>query len=245
MRAPLLWLLLLCLALPGRSQTLEGTRAEREAWKKEKQALAKQLSEKVFAVVEFHEATLPECVEWLKKQGVKIEISPEIDANSGLVVDPSPERANVPLERPGTLQQCVTLSVRDVSALEVVRYVTNLANVRYEFKGGRVILRPFDLGCQETYLQIWENVPANFFKDAGDAKLAPPEKPPPQGERNVAKTFQNKGLQFPGWTFALYSPESKKLIVRHHSREVIEQIDDLLAAFTEQEGLDGEKASER
>lgn len=239
MRTSLLWFVLLGLALPAWSQTLEGTRAEREVWKKEKQALAKQLSETVFPSVEFHEATLPECVEWLKKQGVKIEISPEIDANSGLVVDPSPERANVPLERPGTLQQPVTLSLKDVSALQVIQYVSNLANVRYELKGGRVTLRPFDLGCQETYLQIWQKVPADFFKDAGE------EKPAPSGVRNVVKTFQNKGLQFQAWTFALYAPESKTLSVRHHSREVIEQIDDLLAAFTEQEGLEEEKGGKR
>ena len=68
-----------------------------------------------------------------------------------------------------------------------------------------------------------------------DAKLAP------QGVRNVVKTFQNKGLQFQAWTFALYAPESKALTVRHDSREVIEQIDDLLAAFTEQSGVEGKQ----
>lgn len=217
------------LALSGWSQTLEGTRAEREAWKKEGHALAVELSKKEFPIVEFKEATLAECVHWLKAQGIGIEMSPEFDAPAGGAAEAG---GNAPASAR------VTLSLKNVPALEVIKCVANLANAQYRLRAGKVLLQPMETGCHEVYSQNWEGVPAEFFRGAPEVKT-------PQGYRNVVGAFQRRGFQFPEWAFALYSPDSKTLLVRHSSKEVIEKIDDLLADFAERTGDEGKSGTKR
>jgi hypothetical protein len=210
MRSMLAWVLILVVSVSVRGQTLEGTREEREARKKEARGLKEKLKELVFPKVEFKEVRLSECVKWLKAQGVELEVSPDFN-----VEDAGIQLANGEVLRP--LDTKITLTLKEVPALEVIKYVTNLANVKYELKGGKVVVAPLgtELGF-EAFLQEW-TVPPSFF----GAPL----------EKNQAPFFEGKGVIFYEGNFAVYSAGTQQLIVKHGDRQIIELIDDWIAEF--------------
>ena len=87
----------------------------------------------IFPRVEFREASLQEIAQFLNKVskdldpekiGVEIQVTPE-----GLVAADKTK---------------ITLTLNNVPQIEIVKYVTNLANLRYTIETSKIVLQPLD-----------------------------------------------------------------------------------------------------
>jgi hypothetical protein len=87
----------------------------------------------IFPRVEFREASLQEIAHFLSKKskdldpekiGVEIQITPE-----GLAAADKTK---------------ITLSLNNVPQIEIVKYVTNLANLRYTLETSKIVLQPLN-----------------------------------------------------------------------------------------------------
>jgi hypothetical protein len=86
-----------------------------------KEEITTQFTKKVFPKVAFKEASPTECIAWLKKQGLPLETTPDFGR----------ETENVK----------ITLTLNNVPALEVLKYLTNLSNTRFEVMDSHVLVR--------------------------------------------------------------------------------------------------------
>jgi|GEM_PF-5107603 len=87
-----------------------------------RQQLAATLQAKTFPEVVFQEQTLASCVAWMKKQGLPVELS------AGAIED--------------TKQTRLTLTLHNVPAIELLKYVTNLTNTKYLIEDSKVTIQP-------------------------------------------------------------------------------------------------------
>jgi len=212
-------------AMPTPAQSLEPTRAERAARKE----FMAQLRQKFFPLVEFKDATLAECVGWLKKQGVAVEIAPELETNPAAKLG-----ASDAAQRP---EQLVTLTVRGVPASEVIKYVANLTITNYEVKNGKLQFVPIGSATQCSYLESWGGIPLAFFEGRAAKIAANRERAVTvQKPSELQAFFEKKGIPFQDWEWALYSTEEQQLVVKFGMEEKIERIDDLIADFEKKHG---------
>jgi hypothetical protein len=116
MKTLALMLLVVTLLLPLPAQ--EASEASGKTTKKE---ITAQFTKKVFPKVSFKEASPTECMAWLKKQGLPLEMTPDFEK----------ETAGVK----------VTLTLNNVPAMEVLKYVTNLSSTRFEVMDSHVLVR--------------------------------------------------------------------------------------------------------
>jgi hypothetical protein len=88
-----------------------------------------QALKKVFPSVSFENLKMSACVDWLKKQGVPVEMSPAAVES--------------------TKDTTVTLELNNVPALEVLKYITNLTNTKFSTAGGKVTIYPLTIGTEK------------------------------------------------------------------------------------------------
>jgi hypothetical protein len=93
--------------------------------------LARRAEKLIMPEVEFHEATVPEIVTFLNKA----------------TKDLDPLKIGVPLElSPAALAEAkntrITLTLKNVPVIEVIKYVTNLGNLRYAIEKDKVLISP-------------------------------------------------------------------------------------------------------
>jgi general secretion pathway protein D len=178
----------------------------------------------VFPTVSFQGATIDEAIEFLRLK------SRDLDT-----MEKNPERRGVNIivragDQPVTNQ--ITLDLKEVPMSEALRYITELAGMKYKIDSFAVIVVPIsDLG-NEMYTEIFR-VPPDFLTaqgaaDAGGGAAAAPADPfaagggaaPAAGaaliRRKTAKQIlEEAGIPFPEGSSANFIASSSQLVVRN------------------------------
>jgi hypothetical protein len=121
----------------------------------------------------------------------------------------------------------VTLKLSDVPMLEVIRYVSNLANLRYRIDASSVSLAPLGSLSEELLIKEWK-VPPELLR-GGDG-ISDTTSLGVQGNASAgAKDFlAASGVSFGQGAFAMYSPASGTLVVKG-TQDQLDLIDRIIA----------------
>jgi general secretion pathway protein D len=220
--------------------------------------------------VEFKDATIREAVEFLKrksfeldttetdpaKKGVNIVVKLEQGGGGGAVPAPAlPEAPAIPglptatttAEAPVTAgispaDARITISLANVPLAEALRYVTDLANLKYKVERYAVSIVPRSANIETLITKEYKVRPGFISRVAGgggggDALAPTAPADATKGGSSIAGRMDAKefltasGVNFPQGATATYMPTSSRLIVRN-TRENLDLIDTLVEADT-------------
>jgi hypothetical protein len=117
--------------------------------------------------------------------------------------------------------QLVTLKLSKVPAIETVKYVCSLANLKYTITDSGVTVSPIGVSTEEMYIKEWRVSPEVLERLKGDSSGAAP-----------AGFLAARGTTFSQGAFAMYSPASGTLIVKN-SPDQLERIEAMIASVSE------------
>ena len=138
----------------------------------------------------------------------------------------------------GTADTRVTLSLTNVPLIEALRYLTELAGLKYKIEPYAVSIVPITENTTDLVTKKYR-VPPGFIpaSSATGTEMAPAPGAPREevletriGSRtNALEYLQSQGVTFPSGAFAQYVPASSELIVRN-TPDAIDLIDSLVDA---------------
>jgi hypothetical protein len=108
---------LLLLALCGSLHSLEPAAGSKPLPKKE---LTAELEKKIIPKLQLKEASVAEVVMFMKKLGIPVQATAEFERQ--------------------TVDTKITLTLNKVPAMEVLKYVTNLSDTKFQVMDGKVLL---------------------------------------------------------------------------------------------------------
>ncbi|GAT35391.1 general secretion pathway protein D [Terrimicrobium sacchariphilum] len=172
------------------------------------------------------------------KRGVNIVLklnpsspAPAADATA------APAEGAAPTPAPVTADSKITLSLSNVPLIEALRYLTELAGLKFKIEQYAVSIVPLSENIDDLVTKEYR-VPAGFIPaSAGSSDSTPSagriaanvndSKLP--GRQNAMDYLQKEGVQFPPGAFAQYTPAGSRLIVRN-TPDAIDFIDSLVDA---------------
>lgn len=181
--------------------------------------LTKKMQQIVFPSVQFAGATIDEAIEFLRVK------SRDLDA---FETDPAKKGVNIILkagETPVSAQ--ISLDLKDVPMVEALRYVTELAGMKYKVEPFAVLVVPVSDTTTERYTRSYR-VPPDFLSSTGGAPPAAAAAPADPFAAGGAATaggsglsarataidiLKAQGIPFPDGTSALFNPVTSQLIV--------------------------------
>ncbi len=220
-------------------------------------AIVSKLTNIKFPKIDFRDSTVREAIEFLvtksksldeKGEGVNIVLRLG-DEGGGAAPAPAapapPPAAGIPgLEAPaaggipvlpgggggGGGSTRITLTLNNVPLIEVIKYITNLANLKYKIEPYAVNIVPIGTQTDELFVKQWK-VPPSLFQSAGGGAAAPAAggagglgAPPAAGglegagtggQSNAKDYFSAQGVTFGQGAVALYSKTTSTLIVKN------------------------------
>jgi general secretion pathway protein D len=143
----------------------------------------------------------------------------------------------------------ITLTLANVPLIEVIKYITNLANLKYKIEPFAVSIVPLGTSTEELYIKEWK-VPPSLLRGtpgggAGQA-LGGGGLPPTgldtglgaggglAGTSNAKDFLAASGVTFGQGAFAMYSPASSTLVVKNTQDQL-----DLVERIIEIQGVEG------
>ncbi|MCB1226066.1 MAG: tetratricopeptide repeat protein [Verrucomicrobiales bacterium] len=188
----------------------------------------------IFPNVQFSGASIEEAVEFLRVK------SKDLDDQE---TDPAKKGVNIILKTGDTpITSSISIDLSDVPMSEALRYITELAGMKYKVEAHAVIVVPVsDMGT-EMYQRIYR-VPPDFLSvGGGSAEAAPaasndPFAQPSGGGAGASQLIQRKsaleilrdqGIAFPEGASAVFNKVTSQLIVRNTQPNL-----DLIEAFVE------------
>ncbi len=211
------------------------------------EATMAKLSRIMIPRIDLRDTTVREAVEFLKQRSRELDTSTDDPqgkrgVNIVLKLNPSqPDLTVPPAEGPtpvgGTADTRVTLSLTNVPVIEALRYLTELAGLKYKIEPYAVSIVPITENTTDLLTKKYR-VPPGFIP-AGPVTGAEIPSPgatrdevlePRIGSRtNALEYLQSQGVTFPPGAFAQYVPASSELIVRN-TPDAIDLIDSLVDA---------------
>jgi general secretion pathway protein D len=212
------------------------------------EATMAKLNRIIIPRIDLRDTTVREAVEFLKQRSRELDTSTDDPqgkrgVNIVLKLLPSqPDLALPPAEGPtppvgGTADTRVTLSLTNVPLIEALRYLTELAGLKYKIEPYAVSIVPITENTTDLVTKKYR-VPPGFIPAA---PVAGAEIPAPGTARdevleprigsrtNALEYLQSQGVTFPSGAFAQYVPVSSELIVRN-TPDAIDLIDSLVDA---------------
>ncbi len=133
-------------------------------------------------------------------------------------VAPSPEPAGVP----GV--PTITLNLRRISLMEAIRYITEVAGLRYRIEDNVVVITPAgiaDVGrvitrlypVQPSFLDVVQEREGDAPPATGFGEFGARRTPTPGRGADVKSFFEGAGVPFPAGTSITYNPTISQLIV--------------------------------
>ena len=218
-------------------------------------AISKKLNSINFPKINFTDSTVREAIEFLVKkskdldpegQGVNIVLKLPEEGGAGPAPAPAPGPAAVPgipgldpvpggggvvpgvPAAGGGSGTRITLTLANVPLLEVIKYITNLANLKYKIDPYAVTIVPLGTSTDELVIKEWK-VPPSFLRGApgggGGPGLGAVGGPPAGGAAasggGLATTSSARdfliaqGVVFGAGAFAMYSTQSSTLVVKN------------------------------
>jgi type II secretory pathway component GspD/PulD (secretin)/tetratricopeptide (TPR) repeat protein len=231
----------------GRSTTTE---AQARGGIRGTEATMAKLNRIIIPRIDLRDTTVREAVEFLKQRSRELDTSTEVPqekrgVNIFLKLAPSPDMtAAPPVEGAapiapvgGTADTRITLSLTNVPLIEALRYLTELAGLKYKIEPYAVSIVPITEITTELVTKKYR-VPPGFIPTS----VSPPEVTPSPGaapieapesrigtRTNALEYLQSQGVSFPSGAFAQYVPASSELIVRN-TPDAIDLIDSLVDA---------------
>jgi len=168
--------------------------------------------------VKLQGASVEEAIEFLRRNGRDLD---QVESN------PARKGINIILKSGETPSNAkITLDLKDVPMEEALRYVTELAGMKYKVENNAVVIVPVTESTTEQYTRIYK-VPPDFLtlgdavSSAGaapaDPFAAPAEKPTSAlaMRRSAKDILQAQGIPFPEGASAVYNPVTSQLIVKN------------------------------
>jgi len=238
----------------GRSSTAD---AQNRGGVRGTEQMTVKLNRIIIPKIDLHDTTVREAVEFLKQQSKNLDntttnpqekrgvnIVLKLDSNPAPATTPDP---NAPAPAEGTAAAApvggnadtpITLSLSNVPLIEALRYLTELANLKFKIEPYAVSIVPITENTTDLVTKEYR-VPPGFIPtdtpSSGDTS-------PSAGADNVSATtvhigsrqdalayLQKEGIAFPAGSFAQYVPAGSKLIVRN-TPDAIDLIDILVDA---------------
>jgi general secretion pathway protein D len=236
----------------GRSTTTE---AQARVGIRGTEATMAKLNRIIIPRIDLRDATVREAVEFLKQRSRELDTSTEEQEKRGVNIFlklaapapvPAPDlSAAPPIEGStalppvgGSADTKVTLSLTNVPLIEALRYLTELAGLKYKIEPYAVSIVPITENTTELVTKKYR-VPPGFIPTSATtgAEIIPaPGSPRSEvtesriGSRtNALDYLQSQGVSFPSGAFAQYVPASSELIVRN-TPDAIDLIDSLVDA---------------
>lgn len=183
----------------------------------------------------FNEVDVADAVRFLNEQSRALD--PE-RKGINFVLKVNPTSPATPAEGeaapPPSVQRTLTLNLRQVPLIEVLRFITNLTNLQFKVEEYAVFIFP---STETSDVQVVRSfsVPPNFFTvtpratgEVGATGAATVE----FVTADVKSELEQKGVKFPAGSSAAYLPRSAKLIVRN-TLDQINLIAQLLAEVSD------------
>ncbi len=192
--------------------------------------------------VSFDEATVQEAVDFLRIKSKEMDIQTANPEEKGvnILIKESPG-GSIGGEGAGggsIANRRITLSLSDVPLGEALKYVTDLASLRFRVEPYAVVVVPNTDNNLEFYTRVFR-VPPTFLTSAGaDDGAAADNDPfaadtaPASGiskRKTAIEVLSAAGVTFPEGASAYYNPATSQLIVKNTASNV-----DLISSFVEQ-----------
>ncbi|MDZ4288354.1 MAG: STN domain-containing protein, partial [Prosthecobacter sp.] len=157
----------------------------------------------VIPQVQFNDATLEEAIEFLRVKSRDLDTDGMDSAQRGvnlLVKDgDTPVRARI------------SLNLKDVPLGEALRYVTELAGMKYKVEPYAVVVVPVSDTTMERYTRGYR-LPPNFLSSTAGA-AGPSTDTGLKRQPTAIDTLKAQGIPFPEGTSAVFNPVTSQLIV--------------------------------
>jgi general secretion pathway protein D len=214
------------------------------------EAIMAKLNRIIIPRIDLRDTTVREAVEFLKQRSRELDTSTDIPQDKrgvnivlklhpsqpDLTAPPIPEGTPAPVG--GTADTRITLSLTNVPLIEALRYLTELAGLKYKIEPYAVSIVPITETTTDLVTKKYR-VPPGFIpatQAAGPEGVPAPGAPREEvlesriGTRtNALEYLQSQGVTFPSGAFAQYVPASSELIVRN-TPDAIDLIDSLVDA---------------
>lgn len=202
--------------------------------------LTRKMQEIVFPSVQFAGASIEEAVEFLRVKSADLDL---------VETDPSKKGVNIILKAgDAPVTASISLDLKDVPMVEALRYVTELAGMKYKVEPYAVLIVPGSETTVEQFTRIYKVGP-DFLSlggsGGGDAAAAPTNpfdtgastSTSTLGTRQTAmQILQGQGIAFPDGASAVFNRVSSQLIVKNTQPNL-----DLVEAFVEATRNEGPK----
>ncbi|MFO1482278.1 MAG: Amuc_1098 family type IV pilus outer membrane protein [Verrucomicrobiaceae bacterium] len=197
--------------------------------------LTEKMNRIIFPTVQFQGATIEEAIEYLRVKSRDLDNSPDSSGVKGVNIilrqGDAPSNASI------------SLDLKDVPMSEALRYVTELAQMKYKVEAHAVLVVPLSEDASQQYTRSYR-VPPDFLSigggdGGGAAAPAAPADPFAAGApaaggagliaRKTAKQIlEAQGITFPDGSSASFNPATSQLVVRNTQPNL-----DLVEAFVD------------
>ncbi|MFN0074864.1 MAG: Amuc_1098 family type IV pilus outer membrane protein [Prosthecobacter sp.] len=199
--------------------------------------LTEKMNKIIFPTVQFQGATIEEAIEYLRIKSRDLDTFTDASGVKGVNIilrtGDAPSNASI------------SLDLKDVPMSEALRYVTELAQMKFKVEAHAVLVVPLSENASEQYTRSYR-VPPDFLSSGGGdvgggAAPAAPADPFAAGggaaagggggliARKTAKQIlEGSGITFPEGSSASYNPATSQLVVRNTQPNL-----DLVEAFVE------------
>jgi general secretion pathway protein D len=217
------------------------------------EATMAKLNRIIIPRIDLRDTTVREAVEFLKQRSRELDSSTEnpqekrgVNIFLKLRSAPSPDMtAAPPVEGAaalapigGTADTRITLSLTNVPLIEALRYLTELAGLKYKIEPYAVSIVPITEITTDLVTKKYRVPPGFIPASAAAGTEVTPSPGAPRAEvtetrigsrTNALDYLQSQGVSFPSGAFAQYVPASSELIVRN-TPDAIDLIDSLVDA---------------
>ena len=201
-----------------------------EASLKARARLIEKMNSLIIPTVQFNGATIGEAIAYLREKSRELDTSPAPAGVKGVNIilrggDDTP------------LPPVISLGLKDVPLHDALRYVTELAQMKYKVEADSVLVVPLWMDISEMFIRSFR-VPPDFLNiDARDPNAplpidpfaAPTDRPPgtPPPLPSSKRILEAQGITFPEGSSAFFNPATGLLTVTNTQPNL-----DLVESFT-------------
>ena len=219
-----------------------------------KDAINNKLNKIVIDKIDLEDASIREVVDILKQKSRQLDTSTDDPKKKGVNIvlklasqptttpsaDGQPAAEGASSEPTVTEDTKISLSLKNVPLIEAVRYLTELADLKYKIEPFAVSIIPITENTEDLVTKEYR-VPPGFIPASSGESL--PSGPLPGGQgagdantritgrRNATQYFTEQGVPFPVGAFAQYVASGSKLIVRN-TQAAVDLIDTIVEGAT-------------
>ncbi|OYW76243.1 MAG: hypothetical protein B7Z37_09705 [Verrucomicrobia bacterium 12-59-8] len=169
--------------------------------------LTEKMNKIIIPTVQLQDATIEEAIEYLRVKSRDLDTFTDASGTKGvsmiLRTGNTPSNARI------------TLDLKDVPLSEALRYVTELAQMKYKVETHAVLVVPLSENASEQFTRSYRVRP-NFLSAGGGSRLT------------AKQALEGAGITFPEGASASYNPTNTTLVVRNTQPNL-----DLVAAFVD------------